>query len=237
MNHQFISKCVYFPKQGILAVGDLHIGYESGLIQSGILIPKAQIKELTEQLDKIISQVKPKKIIFLGDLKHSFGFRWKEKDEFNEVLDFLKTKISEKNIILIKGNHDTIDYTFKDKLKNLYIEDGIAFTHGHKDFLQLSQKEIKTIVLAHIHPAIILTEKNGVKKEKFKCFLTGKYRGKETIILPSFLGINEGDPINNYKDDYEDEFSIIPKKNLLKFKIHVIGEDKIYNFGKVKDFV
>ena len=62
-----------------------------------------------------------------------------------------------------------------------------------------------------------------------------KYRNKEVIILPSFLSISIGSPVNNYQDyGYEDGFSIIPKRVMLNFKVYVMGEDKIYDFGRIK---
>jgi hypothetical protein len=54
------------------------------------------------------------------------------------------------------------------------------------------------------------------------------------VILPSFLDISIGQPVNEYSEGYEDYFSIIPKKTILKFDVHVVGKRKIYDFGKVR---
>lgn len=239
MKYELIDKTLFFPEKGILAIGDLHLGYEYMLQKHGMSIPESQTKELIKELKKTFKKIKTqgneiKKIIFLGDVKHSFGFEWKEKNFFKEVLEFLKTIINEKNLILIKGNHDTIDFSFG-KMKNFHIEDDAIFIHGHKELKKIQDKKIKTIVMAHIHPSVSLKDKNTIKKETYKCFLIGKYKNKKTIILPSFLSAVEGQPVNNYDYDYEDYFSIIPKKTLINFKVHVIGEDKIYEFGKIKD--
>ena len=88
--------------------------------------------------------------------------------------------------------------------------------------------------MGHIHPSIILSDKQNIKRESYKCFLEGKFKNKQVVILPSFLEYTDGSPINNM-EDYEDDFSIIPKKALLTFKVHVIGENEVYEFGKVKD--
>ena len=236
-DYKLISKNLYFPDKEILVIGDLHIGYDYMIQQSGVLIPENQVQEIIKELEQILSQLKNKvkKIIFLGDIKHSFSYEWKEKNYFNEILDFLKTRFKDENIILIKGNHDTIDYSFSGKLKDYHIEDNIAFTHGHKTFLELYKKEIQVLVIGHLHPSVIISDKARVKKEKYKCFLIGKFKNKETIILPSFLATVEGASVNEYAEAYEDGFSIIPKKSLINFKVHVVGEDKVYEFGKVKD--
>jgi hypothetical protein len=238
----FIKKTLFFPGKGILAVGDLHLGFEYKLQQSGVLVPEMQVEEVKEELKAIFDEIKNKgfklkKIIFIGDIKHSFSYEWKEKNYFKELLNFLKDYVQDKNIILIKGNHDTIDYSFGDRLKDYFIEDKISFSHGHEAFPEIFNKKIKTIVMGHLHPSIILSDKQGIKKEKYKCFLVGKFKEKEIIILPSFLATIEGTEINNLKKEYEDYFSIVPKKDLINFNVYVIGETEVYNFGKIKKLI
>ena len=242
MKYKFFNKTLYLPEQGILVIGDLHLGYDYMIQQSGVLIPEMQVEEIINELKDIFNKIKfkkskLKKIIFLGDIKHSFTYKWKEKNYFNKVLDFLRENFKEENIVLIKGNHDTIDYTFNKKLTDYYIEENIAFLHGDKSFPDIFNSKIKTLVIGHIHPSIILSDKQGIKKERFKCFLVGKFKNKEIIILPSFLSTIEGSPINNYMGEYENGFSVIPEKDLMKFNIHVIGKDKVYKFGKIKELI
>jgi len=233
MNYEFVNKALYFPKKQILVIGDLHLGYEHQLIESGILAPQTQIQKLISELKSLFKKLKVKKTIFIGDIKHSFGFEYKEKIEFSKVLDFLHDYIQDKNIIFIKGNHDTIDYSFKKRLKPYYIENNIAFVHGHESFPEIFDKKVKMIVLGHIHPSITFYDKDTTKREKYKCFLTGKYKKKEIIILPSFIGFTSGTSVNDFKYESED-FSIIPKNKMQNFNVHVIGENKIFDFGKLR---
>lgn len=238
MKYEFIDKTVFFPEQGILAVGDLHIGYEHSMIKSGILLPENQVKEVIGDLKKIIEKIKSKnyklrKIVFLGDLKHFFSYEWKEKFNFNKVLDFLKEHVNDSDIILIKGNHDKFDFMGK-KMKNYYFSKGIVFFHGHMNFPQIFDKKVEGIVMGHLHPSVRLSDKVNIKREKYKCFLTGKYREREVIIVPSFLGIMEGSSVNEKRYEYED-FSIVPYKTIRNFDVHVIADDgEILRFGKVK---
>lgn len=236
----FLGKTIFFQKQGILAIGDLHLGFEYKLQQSGVLIPEMQIEEIKSELKKIFDEIKDKnlklkKIIFLGDIKHSFSYEWKEKNYFKELLTFLEKYVKNKNIILIKGNHDTIDYSFADKLQDYFIIEDLAFTHGHKSFPEIFDEKIKTIVMGHLHPSVIISD--NIKREKYKCFLMGKYKTKNIIILPSFLATIEGTTINSMGYDYEDSFSIIPKKSLMNFNVYVWGEKENYSFGKIKKFL
>ncbi|MDP3986665.1 MAG: metallophosphoesterase [Nanoarchaeota archaeon] len=236
--YELIDKTIFFPEEGVLAIGDLHIGYEASLLNSGIVLPETQVIEIIRNLKEILAKIeakkqKVKKIIFLGDIKHAFGYEWKEKSNFKEILEFLKEYLAEENIILIKGNHDTMELGRNNK--EYHIESNIFFTHGHQQVIEMYDKNIKATVSGHLHPSVTLSEKPGVKSETYKCFLIGKSKGKTFFILPSFLSFVEGTPINDYKEDYVESFSIIPKKDVLNSSVHVIGEDSIYKFGKVKD--
>jgi len=238
--YKFINESLFFPEKGILVIGDLHIGYDFMLRQSGVLIPERQIKDILKRINNIFEKIKTKeykikKVIFLGDIKHSFSYEFTERDEFRTIMDFTASRVGKENIILIKGNHDTMDYTLEKSMKYFHIEEDIAFLHGHEIYPEVFDKKIKTVVSGHLHPSIILSENPGVKKEIFKCFLEGKSKGKAFIVMPSFLGIVEGTPVNNYKEDYIESFSIIPKKDIMKFQVHVVGEDGSYSFGKIRN--
>jgi hypothetical protein len=238
----FLGKTIFFPETGILAVGDLHLGFEYSLQQSGILVPEKQVEEIKEELKKIFEEIKNKKlklkkVVFIGDIKHSFSYQWKEKNYFKQIMKFISEYISEKNIILIKGNHDTIDYSFGDKLKDYFIYKNLAFCHGHKLFPEVFKEKINTIVIGHLHPSITLSDKKNIKREKYKCFLVGKFKNKKIIILPSFLATTEGTTVNSLEYEYQDYFSIIPKKNLMRFDVFIVGENETYNFGKIKKLI
>ena len=237
--YEFIDKSLFFPEQGILVIGDLHIGYDYMIRQSGVLIPERQVKDIISDLKAILNKLKNsknkvKKIVFLGDIKHAFSYEAEEKYDFLEVMKFFKEIIDEKNIILIKGNHDTMDFTYGN-MKDYHIESGIAFLHGHKSFPEVFDKRVQVIVSGHLHPSVTLAEKPGVKKESYKCFLEGSYKGKVLIVMPSFVDYYEGTPVNDYKEEYLESFFIVPKREMLKFRVHVIGKDKVYDFGKVGD--
>lgn len=239
--YKFIDKALYFPRQGILAIGDLHLGFEESLRQSGILVPERQIKDIIKNLQEIFDEIealpennKIKKLIFLGDIKHAFYFEREELRGFNQIMKFLLDKFSEKDIILIKGNHDTMDYSLEHKMKPFHIEAKILFVHGHKPIPKSLLTNVDTIVMGHTHPSFILS--SGAKREAYKCFLEGKLNGKTTIVMPSFLDIVEGTPVNSYREDYIEDFSSIPKKDIMKFRIWAIGNNEVLDFGKVKDW-
>ena len=74
----FLGKTLFFPDQGILAVGDLHLGFEYKMQQSGVLVPEAQVEEIKTDLKEIFDEIKEKnfklkKIVFIANLDNGEG--------------------------------------------------------------------------------------------------------------------------------------------------------------------
>jgi metallophosphoesterase superfamily enzyme len=82
-----------------------------------------------------------------------------------------------------------------------------------------------------LHPAITLND--SYKKEKFKCFLHGKWKKKEVYILPSFVPFVFGYDL--LLDNEKKDFFIVDDKSLKGFEVIIYNEkeDKEYNFGKL----
>jgi|TARA_Y100000310_G_scaffold54553_1_gene49978 putative SbcD/Mre11-related phosphoesterase len=235
MAYELIKKTIFFPEEGILAIGDLHLGYESMLKSQGVMLPFNQLDNTKQEIDKIIQDIKGrnqnlKKIILMGDIKHSFNFDKSEKLEIRDFLEFLEQYVQKKDIILIKGNHEKFELDNRE-YKDFQIENDIIFTHGDKSYPEILDKKIDTIVMAHLHPAITLKE--GPKREKYKCYLIGKWKSKRLIILPSFIPLIAGTEISN---SHKKDFSIISEKEMKKLKAYIIGEKKILGFGRLSSF-
>ncbi len=230
---RFVDLGIYFEKCLVLA--DFHIGYEEALNKQGILMPRLQLNDFIKRLDKILSKInQPEKIIINGDLKHEFDtISEQEWRDTLKIIDYLDNKCNE--LILIKGNHDTILGPIAKK-RNIQILDYVIIKntlilHGHKLNKSIEKiikiNKIKTIIIAHEHPAITLN--NGIRQETFKCFLKGKYKRKQLIVLPSFYFMTEGTNI------LESKLLSPFLTNIKNFNVYIIG-DKIYDFGKIKDF-
>jgi len=261
-NYIFLNKALYLKKEKILAVGDLHLGYERAMKEAGFEFPIQQLKSFIEDFKNIFEKLKEDKmpvdkIIFLGDIKHFFSYNKVEDYVIKDFVRFLEKYVSTENIIFIRGNHDKIqNYTID--FQDYYLEGNIAFIHGHKEFPETSSqkhvysgvralddresteskkdsrhKKIKTLIMGHVHPSVVLSDNSGVKKEKYKCFLVGKWAGKEIFILPSFMDYTKGTGINVHAESY---ISIIPEKILQNFRAYVISDEgEVLDFGKVKN--
>ncbi len=235
---RFIDKAVWLEKEKILVLADLHLGFEESLIEQGILLPRTQYKKIVRDLKNIFKEVKKsnievKEVVILGDLKHEFGSVSKQEwKETLNLLNFLSKKIEKGKIVLVKGNHDTILEPIAKKkgleVKDFYIKDNLAFLHGHKFFPEILDKKIKKIFLGHIHPAISIRE--CVKSEIYKCFLVGKWKGKEVVILPSFFPLIEGVDVLIEGTNLASEL----KLKLKNFEVYVpVSVDEVLDFGKV----
>jgi len=244
----FLEDCVLIDGE-ILVFTDFHIGYEEHIAERGAL-PDLQFKEIIERLNRIFkllekNNVKIKKIVILGDLKHEFGgISDKEWRETIGLLDYLDEKIignrdKKRRIILIKGNHDNILGPIAKKrnieLRDYYCLNGICFMHGNKLYKNCFE-DSNILMLGHLHPSITLSDK--YKGEKFKCFLKGKWMKKQVYVLPSFSPISFGYDLKSFQYDIEknDGFFIVPEKKLNDFEVIIYNprDEKEFNFGKLK---
>lgn len=226
---QIIDLALYLTKFKTLILADSHIGFEEALNKQGILIPRFQFKELIQRLEKILKNINPETIIINGDIKHEFGtISEQEWRHTLRLIDFLKKHCN--HLILIKGNHDKVLGPIAEK-RNIQITDqvilnSILITHGHK--LIKPPKIIKTIIIAHEHPAITLRERS--RTETFKCFLKGKYKKTTLIVQPSLNLVTEGTDIT--KEQLLSPFL----KDISNYEVYIVA-DKIYNFGKLRNLV
>ncbi|MEA3430118.1 MAG: metallophosphoesterase [Nanoarchaeota archaeon] len=230
---EIVDLSLYHKESKTLIISDIHMGYEEALNRQGILIPRHQYVSTFKRLELILNKVEGlETIIINGDLKHEFGkiseTEWRHT---LKILDLLSKHC--KNIILIKGNHDTIlDPIAKKRnleFKEFHTINDIYICHGHVIPNNSEFKIAKIIIIGHEHPAISLVD--NARVETFKCFLLGKYKKQSLIVLPSFNLVTEGTNILN-----EDLLSPFLKQNLNNFNVYIVS-DKVYDFGKVKNLM
>ena len=227
--------------EGNLVFSDFHIGFEEALNKQGILVPRFQFKSIIDRLDKIFLRLKDKKIdriILNGDIKHEFGRISEQEWRYTlRLLDYLLKKCGE--VILIKGNHDTVLGPIADKRKvkvldhylisnkKRAIKNNILIIHGDKVPKGDLLKNSETIIIGHEHPAVSIKE--GPRVELFKCFLRGEYKNNGLIVQPSFNLVTEGTDLMKEK-----LLSPFLQQNLDNFEVFVVA-DKVYGFGRLKD--
>jgi putative SbcD/Mre11-related phosphoesterase len=240
---KFLHDCILL--KDILVIGDLHIGYDE---RFGRSIGQVQLENILEKLEGIFKQIKDlgvrvKRVVLLGDVKHVFsGITDIEWRETLSLLDYIKVKSRGAKIIIIKGNHDNILEPIVKK-RNINLRDyyfvsiegkKYCFLHGDKMFEQCLDAD--WLLFGHWHPSITLSD--NYKRERFKCFLKGKWERKNVIIFPSFSDIKYGSDLNNLRDE-NDKFSFIKYKDIIKFEVIIYNNDekREYNFGKLSKLI
>ncbi len=152
----------------VLVVADLHLGFEYELSEMGINIPSQTLK-VQSKLMKITKEVRPSRLIILGDVKHSVSNislqEWKELPAFFEsILEHVKT------VEVIPGNHDgdLIPLT-PPSVKILpthgIVIDGkerVGLFHGHT-WPTIELLDADYLVMAHNHPVIRFEDSFGYR--------------------------------------------------------------------------
>jgi putative SbcD/Mre11-related phosphoesterase len=229
---EIIDLALYLKEEKVLVLADLHIGYEEALVKQGVLIPKHHFKDLVKRVEGIFDALKKLKrevkvVVINGDLKHEFGtISDEEWRNTLKMIDYLSRKCE--RIVLVRGNHDTILGPIADKRKvllvNEFLDGDKMIVHGDKEVDVPAP--VKTVIIGHDHPAIGLDME--LRHEVYKCFLVGKWKRKNLIVLPSLNPVTEGTDVLQEK-----LLSPFLHKDLGGFDVFIVA-DKVYEFGKVK---
>ena len=208
-----------------LIIGDLQLGYEAVLHKQGVLVPPFQLKDILKRLENIFKKTTAKRIVINGDIKHQFGsISEQEWRETLQLFDYLLTKVQE--IILVKGNHDlTLGPIAKKRniaIVDSYTIDDVTILHGH----ELPKKITKILVIGHEYPAISFPKRPG---EKYKCFLLGKWKRSNLLVLPSFNPLTEGSDVMQ-----EHFLSPFLQGGIKNFEVYIVESGKTLHFGKIQ---
>jgi len=216
---ELIDLAIYTNKTLILT--DFHIGYEEALNKQGLMVPRFQFPEIMNRLEKIFLRLKGKKIdriIVNGDLKHEFGtISEQEWRHTLRLLDYFGQHCKE--VILIKGNHDTILGPIAKKRNVKVLENYLISTIEKKPIKNDSIKEITINTKTQFE---IIKNKIGKKsngKNKILVIHGDKIPDKSLLEGVSTIIIGHEHPAVSIKEG--------PRAEL--FKAFLIGKWKRYN--------
>lgn len=155
-----------------LLIADVHLGKVSHFRKHGSAVPAAVLQENFHKLNAVIQEFQPKRILFLGDLFHSFS---------NSEWDFFAHWRMQHTleIVLVSGNHDIIDSTKYESLGIAVCEFLIEPPFYYSHHPQIQEKYFN--IAGHVHPGVRLKTKGrfGVSTP---CF----YIAEQQMILPAF---------------------------------------------------
>ena len=192
-----VENAVFLPKSRTLIISDLQLGHEQQLRELGSNIMYEQAMQMIGLLEVLIDQTTARRLVINGDLKHEFGrITLQERRDIIRLLNEFKEKVE---VIVVRGNHDTLTEILTKEVGVAMVDawsDGDFYAvHGHDEPNEKDPNYANshTIIIGHVHPAIRLDD--GIRNERYKCFLVGEYNKKRLVVLPSFSTIVEGSDI------------------------------------------
>jgi putative SbcD/Mre11-related phosphoesterase len=219
---------VYCLEDEILAITDLHLGYEASLQVEHVAIPRFQLEPMLSRLEKLLNKYNPKSIIINGDMKHEFSRNIGQ--EWDEVIQVIEILGEWANPIIIRGNHDNylktiVSRTGIEVLDSYIPESGVMeFVHGHKSIKPKS----KFRVYGHEHPVIRLKDEIGAMIT-LPSFLYDKINN--FLIMPAFSPLASGTNLLSSTETFMIEE--IRNLDLSSAKVYAIGEEGILDFGEL----
>ena len=197
-----VDKALYWPKEKMLIISDLHFGKVMHFRKAGIPVPPQAILGNWERFTTLMALKPIQRVVLLGDLFHST--RNNEWQMFEEILQSYR----DINYDLILGNHDILSHANYKKLEintaTEMIVDPFVFTHEPRE----NNLNGYYNLCGHVHPGIRLKGK-GRQTLKLPCFYFGEHRG----ILPAF-GIFTG--LGMIEPSKEDRVYVITDQKIIR---------------------
>ncbi|MDQ3049193.1 MAG: ligase-associated DNA damage response endonuclease PdeM [Bacteroidota bacterium] len=196
------EKAIFIPGTKTLVIADLHLGKASHFRKHGISIPMESAEKDYLRLKQLIDQVRPPRVLLLGDLFHS-----EHNNEWKWFCDFVNG-YKEVEFILVMGNHDILDKKhYKEVCLTLVDEELIEseLIFSHKPMKKVPEGKFN--LAGHLHPGYKVRGK-GRQSILLPCF----YKTIDQMILPAF-GSLTGLALMNDKGK--------------KSEVYVIANDKV----------
>jgi len=195
------APAVYIPRYSIIAVADIHLGFEEEMASKGVFLPRIQVKRAINVINKCLERTSAKTLVIVGDLKHLFEKLGKrEARDVQEFLEFISPLFNE--VILVRGNHDTFIYL---RLRRYGVEivdelviDDLLFIHGHRE----PRMKARILVMGHEHPSIAVKDPLGTVT-KLPCYLLAPLKwGGIALVLPAMGLYQSGTSVSTSPEAY-----------------------------------
>lgn len=174
--HLHPLRAMYWQREKMLLISDLHLGKATHFRKSGIPVP-TMIGEINwDKLASLLLDFQPERVLFLGDLFHSnLNEEW---DDFCQ----LTAQFSKVQFELVPGNHDILFKQYYTEARLILHPITLAidpFIFSHHPLTNIPDNYYN--LCGHIHPSVCLRG-NGRQTLRLPCFYFSERQG----ILPAF---------------------------------------------------
>jgi uncharacterized protein len=179
------SGALWLSESQTAVIADLHLGYSWAQRRRGELGPLVDIRT-RDKLFQCRDQLRPKRVVFLGDIVHAPRSCEPERAWIEETLRQLGENAE---LIAVRGNHDREFAAEFAPLDLVHVEawSDRSLTAMHGDRFEAAWQEGHTLVLGHLHPALAIRDASGAA-QKLPVFLANS----QCVILPAFSPFARG---------------------------------------------
>ncbi len=168
-----LSGALYAPDFGALLVADLHLEKGTSLARRGVHLPPYDTRESLNQLSAALAEVRPARLIFLGDSFHDGNAR--DRIDAGD-LAVLRAITSSVETVWITGNHDPAP---PQDIGGSIVEEmalGPVMLRHEAGTLRAEEAEIS----GHLHPAATVHARGH--RIRCRCFIANGQR----MVMPAF---------------------------------------------------
>ena len=198
---------LYWPREGVLAVADLHLEKGSSFAKRGVLLPPYDTAATLARLAAVIMRYAPRCVIALGDSFHDGGGPDRLADADRTQLRALQVG---RDWIWITGNHDP------EPAQNIGGQFGGALAIGALTFRHIPSGGAGEVA-GHLHPVARVSNRGRAVSRR--CFAADALR----MVMPAFGAFAGG--LNIRDAAFADLFGT------LAFTAHMLGDGRLYSFG------
>lgn len=197
-------RAVFWPKERLLILADMHLGKTGHFRTHGIPIPNKVMYDDLERLDLLIDRFTPEALVIVGDMFHH---------KFNkDIREFQKwrNRHTQLPIRLVPGNHDVYLGTALADMG--IVQTAEEYRVGAISFMHEMPASLKNerIISGHLHPGYSLKGK-ARQAVHLPCFI----HSPRYLILPAFSKFTG--LFNGYPRETDQVFYAMSEDKLFKF--------------------
>ena len=187
------QKAVYWPRERMLVVADIHFGKAAAFRSFGIPVPHGTTTENLDALDALVVATGAAHVLFLGDFLHA---RAAHASATQAAMLAWRERRADLALTLVRGNHDKHAGDPAGALRIDLVDEphavgSFAFCHHP----ELDQPVSGFVLAGHVHPAYVLATRFDTLR--LPCFVVGP----ERMILPSFGAFTGGHTVRAAPDE------------------------------------